>query len=129
MNAIVPAQQVYALDIEHTGTLSIAIVKVLFYLVVWHKGMACRQGATGAMATGAVATVGNEQHALQWLSSAKEPGPDEPPTQVDELLQRLHDGLPERDGEQYTQQGEVARTLVVDDVQCVALTDAVHLQP
>lgn len=83
----------------------------------------------GTMATGAVATVGNEQHALQWLASAKEPGPDEPPTQVDELLQCLHGGLPEGDGEQQAQQGEVARTLVVDDVQCIALTDAVHLQP
>ena len=81
------------------------------------------------MATSAVATIGDEQYALQWLPSAKEPGPDEPPTQVDELQQPLHGGLPEGDGEQQAQQGEVARTLVIDDVQCIALTDAVHLQP
>ena len=81
------------------------------------------------MPTSAVATIGDEQHALQRLSSPKEPGPDEPPTQVDELQQRLHGCLPECNGKQQTQEGEVARTFVIDDVQAIALTDAIKLEP
>lgn len=86
-------------------------------------------GALSAVATGAVAAVGDEQHTLQRLSSPKEPCPDEPPAQVDELQQRLHGCLPECDGEQQAQQGEIARTLVIDDVQTIALTDAIQFDP
>ncbi|MCR4765289.1 MAG: hypothetical protein K5856_03840 [Bacteroidaceae bacterium] len=60
------------------------------YIGIGHEEWLARVGATGAMPASAVAAIGDENHTLQWFTPTKEPGPDEPPGQVDELLQRLH---------------------------------------
>ena len=127
--SILPMQQMKPLDVEHAGTLGIAIVEIVLNVRKRLAVDALRLGARGAMSASAVAAVGNEHHTLQGFPPAQEPGSEEPPAQIHQLQQRLHERLPERDGEQQAQQGEVSRTLVIDHIQGIALAYAVQLHP